>query len=106
MVDPHYTAFKTLAYNHGYTILLVLSIFIGILMLYVPTKKKMYTLYPGFVCLCVICLIIAYAIVKQDFKMYLERQEYIQRELDCKNRGYSSCSEELGYFLEILNRYK
>lgn len=100
-LHPHASVYKYPAYNNAYSIFFTLSIIVWIIMLFIPTRKKLYSVSILLIWWVLLLLFSIYIVVNDNFKLQQELQRISERERECKKQWYSSCGE---YRNTILNR--
>ena len=96
-VLTYYSAFKSPAYYKCFSIFFIISVIIGLIRLFFPVKRKLYSLSWKTILFCFIGLIFIYIIINYTYNQNLQWQKYSQQrrqmEYHCKDLGYTNCSE-------------
>lgn len=101
-LNPSNLFYKSLEYNNWYSILFILSVIIWLVMLFVPTRKKMYSVSKWFIVWLSIFTFLLYLITNFTFQQELEMQriqyQNMQREQVNKasqQRWYNNMFDEI-----------
>jgi len=92
-INPHSIMYKHPIYFRAYSILSIISVFVWIFMLSIPTRKKIYTLSFSLIWWSILILFIIYSILWYWLKEKQEQQQLRQKEIECRMKWYSSCAE-------------
>lgn len=102
ILNPSNLFYKSLEYDNWYSILFIVSIIIWLIMLFVPARKKMYSVSKSFILWLSIFTFLLYLITNFTFQQELEMQKIqyqnMQREQANKaaqQRWYNNMFDEI-----------